>query len=165
MLFALLSTYQIAQYEVWLVKMVDKLDESDKRLIAALRHDARASISDLAGLLGMSRTTVRARLDRMLARGDIVGFDVVLKEDVAEAAVRGLMMISIEGRGTDRIVRQLQGMPEVRGLHATNGRWDLILEISTDTLAQFDAVLHQVRRIDGVAGSETSLLLSTKKRA
>lgn len=139
------------------------MDATDQRLIAALRHNARASLSDLAAQLGLSRTTVRARIERLQSRGDIVGFTVVLKGDAQTDPVRGLMMIGIEGRGADRIRRQLQGMPEVRALHSTNGRWDLIAEIGTETLESFDDVLARIRRYDGVAHSETSLLLSTRK--
>lgn len=139
------------------------MDATDQKLIAALRHNARASLSDLAAQLGLSRTTVRARIERLQGRGDIVGFTVVLKADAQKDPVRGLMMIGIEGRGTDRILRQLQGLPEVRALHSTNGRWDVIAEIGTETLESFDAVLARIRRFDGVAHSETSLLLSTRK--
>ena len=141
------------------------MDETDLRLIALLRHDARASLSELASRLGVTRTTVRTRVERMQARGDIVGFTVQMRADVAEAPVRGIMMIAIEGRGTERILRQLSGLPEVTRLHSTNGRWDVIAEIATQTLDQFDAILHQIRRFDGVSASETSLLLSTRKRA
>ncbi|MEP2641083.1 Lrp/AsnC family transcriptional regulator [Roseobacter sp.] len=139
------------------------MDEMDSKLVAALRHNARASLSDLAATLGLTRATVRSRLTKLQARGDILGFTVVLKDDTQEDPVRGLMMIGIEGRGTDRILRQLTGMPEIRRVYATNGRWDVIVEIGTDTLERFDQILFQVRRIDGVATSETSLLLSTRK--
>ncbi len=134
-------------------------------MIAALRHDARASLSDLSARLGLSRATVRARIDKLIARGDVLGFSVVLKGDVHTDPVRGLMMIGIEGRGTERIIRQLQGMAEVRQVHSTNGRWDVIVEIGTETLEAFDAVLFAIRRLDGVVASETSLLLSTRKSA
>lgn len=135
----------------------------DKRLVSALRHNARASLSDLAVELGLTRATVRTRLARLQERGDILGFTVVMKEDTLTDPVRGLMMIAIEGRGTDRILRHLSGMPEVRRVYSTNGRWDVIVEIGTDTLERFDQVLFQVRRLDGVTASETSLLLSTRK--
>ena len=140
-----------------------KMDNTDERLIAALRQDARMSISDLALALGVARTTVRARLDRLRRDGEILGFTVVTKGDVATAPVRGLTMIGIEGRGAQRITRQLQGLPEVRAIHSTNGRWDLIVELATDTLAALDAVLARIRQLDGVSTSETSLLLSTKR--
>ena len=141
------------------------MDKTDQKLIAALRHDARASLSDLALLLGVSRTTIRGRIERLRQRGDILGFSVVLKEDALCDPVRGLMMIGIEGRGTDRIIRQLQGFSEVRAVHSTTGRWDVIAEIGTHTLESFDAVLSKIRRLDGVATSETSLLLATRKSA
>ncbi|WP_397544562.1 AsnC family transcriptional regulator [Roseovarius salis] len=139
------------------------MDEIDQRLISALRHDARASLSDLALSLGVSRTTVRGRIERLRRSGEIVGFTVTLRGDAADDPVRGLMMIGIEGRGTDRILRQLNGLSAVRTIHSTNGRWDLIVEIGARTLEEFDEVLAHIRRFDGIANSETSLLLKTRK--
>jgi len=141
------------------------MDNTDMRLISALRHDARASLSDLSLRLGLSRTTVRARMEKLQNRGEIIGFSVVLREDALRDPVRGLMMIAIEGRGTEKIIRQLQGMSALRAVHSTNGRWDVIVEIGTDTLESFDAVLFRIRRLEGVMSSETSLLLSTRKSA
>ncbi len=140
------------------------MDNVDRKLISALRHDARSSLSDLAIDLGVSRTTVRGRLDRLKERGDIVGFSVVLKEDVQRDPVRGLMLIGIEGRGAERIVRQLNGMPAVRAVHSTNGRWDLIVELGTETLEELDNILARIRGYEGVATSETNLLLATRKQ-
>ncbi len=141
------------------------MDETDQALISALRHDARASLSDLAGALSVSRTTVRSRIERLQRSGEIVGFSVVLKGDAARDPVRGLMMLGIEGRGTDRILRQLNGLSAVRASHTTNGRWDIIVEIGAPTLEELDRVLSQIRRMDGIVSSETSLLLSTRKSA
>ncbi|SCZ57652.1 Lrp/AsnC family transcriptional regulator [Epibacterium ulvae] len=139
------------------------MDKMDEKLIAALRHDARASLSDLALQLNLSRTTVRTRIERLQAKGEILGFTVVMKEDVLKDPVRGLMMVGIEGRGANRIVRQLQGLSEVRAINTTNGRWDLILELGTETLEDLDAALSKIRQIEGVMTSETNLLLATKK--
>ena len=139
------------------------MDNIDQQLISALRHNARASLSDLAITLGVSRTTVRGRIERLKLNGEIVGFTVVLKGEAALDPVRGLMSLGIEGRGTERIVRQLNGLREVRAIHTTNGRWDLIVEIGTTTLEHLDQILAQIRKFDGVANSETSLLLSTRK--
>jgi len=139
------------------------MDDTAKRLISVLRHNGRASVSDLAATLGLSRATVRARLDRLQGSGDVVGFTVVLKDDVARDPVRALMMIGIEGRGTDRVIRQLSGLAQVRALHSTNGRWDVIAELGTETLDALDDVLSRIRKFDGVTQSETSLLLSTRK--
>lgn len=139
------------------------MDDLDSRIISELRHDARVPLSDLAAALNTSRTTLRARIARLQERGEIVGFTVLTRADVMRDPVRGLMMIGIEGRGTERITRQLSGFAEVRAVHSTNGRWDVIVEIGTETLEAFDAVLTRIRRLDGIVASETNLLLKTRK--
>jgi len=139
------------------------MDEMDQNLLAALRRDGRASLSELAHDLSVTRTTVRARMARLVQSGEIVGFTVQTRADMATHPVRGLMMLAIEGRGTDRIMQRLAGMPQVQVFHTTNGAWDLIVEIGTGTLESLDAVLFAIRRLDGVTRSETSLLLSTRR--
>jgi DNA-binding Lrp family transcriptional regulator len=138
------------------------MDRSDIEIIAELRRNARISLSDLATITGLSRVTVRTRLSRLQAEGVIIGFTVVLADDQTEHPVRGLMMLGIEGRGTDRISRILGGLTAVQAVHSTNGKWDLIVELGTQTLVDLDAVLSRIRRLDGVATSETSLLLATQ---
>lgn len=139
------------------------MDETDHRLVAALRRDARKSLSDLAAELRLARATVRTRLARLQERGDILGFTVITRADVARDPVRGMMMIGIEGRGAERITRQLGQMAEVRAVHSTNGRWDVIVEIGAGSLEDFDSALARIRRLDGVVASETSLFLNTRK--
>lgn len=139
------------------------MDELDQRLLAALRRDARASLSELAHDLGVTRTTIRVRMARLVKSGEIVAYSVVTRSDVATSPVRGLMMLSIEGRGTDRIMQRLSGMTEVTAFHTTNGTWDLIVEIGTGTLEQLDGVLFAIRKLDGVVRSETNLLLSSRR--
>ena len=139
------------------------LDEMDQRLIAELRRDGRASFSDLAERLALSRATVRARMERLAAKGEIAGFTVLTRSDVADAPVRGLMMIGIEGRGGEKVMARLAGIPAVLAVHSTNGKWDLIAELATQTLLELDEVIYRIRSIEGVVTSETNLLLSTRK--
>ena len=139
------------------------LDDIDTRLIAELRRDGRAALSDLAERMGLSRATVRARMERLTAKGEIAGFTVLTRGDVTEAPVRGLMMIGIEGRGGEKVMARLAGIPAVMAVHSTNGKWDLIAELGTQTLLELDEVIHRIRNIDGVMTSETNLLLSTRK--
>ena len=139
------------------------MEETDLRLIAELRRDGRASLSDLAERLSLSRATVRSRMERLVARGEIAGFTVLTRGDVTAAPVRGLMMIGIEGRGGEKIMARLSGLPAVMAVHSTNGKWDLIVELSTQTLLELDEVIHRIRNIEGVMTSETNLLLSTRR--
>ena len=136
------------------------MDTIDRRLLAILRTDGRASISKLAELLKISRGTVQNRIDRLTAEGIIAGFTVrIAAED--PHAVRAVMLIEITGQKTVSAIKMLRGIPEIHALHTTNGAWDLIAEIQTENLAEFDRVLRHIRAMDGVSKSETSLLLTT----
>ncbi len=139
------------------------VDELDQKLITLLRHNARRSISDLALDAGVSRATARARLERLEKDGHILGYTVILRADTVEQAVRGIMMIAIEGHVTERVVKALGGFSEISEIHTTNGRWDLIAEINADTLSDFDSVLRRVRLVPGITNSETNLLLATPR--
>ncbi len=135
----------------------------DAQLLAELKQDGRASLSDLAATLGVTRSTVRTRLERLRTSGEIVGFTVLTKADVQADPVRGLMMLEISGPGAGRAFQRLTAMPGVRAAHSTNGKWDLIAEVGAATLEEFDEILFAIRRLEGVTRSETSLLLSTRR--
>ncbi len=139
------------------------MDELDQKLISLLRHDGRRSISDLALEIGVSRATVRARIERLEQQGDILGYTVILRADAVSLPVRGLTLIEVEGRMGDRVIDALAGFPEINAIHSTNGKWDLIVELSAQSLADLDGVLRRLRMIPGIAASETNLLLATPR--
>jgi DNA-binding Lrp family transcriptional regulator len=137
------------------------LDDLDRRLIASLREDGRAPMSRLASRLSVTRNTIENRLQRLIDSGTVLGFTIRVHDQRDERAVRAIMLIQIAGRSTTAAVRSLRGVPELHALHTTNGAWDLVAEIRTASLAEFDRVLRQVREMDGITNSETSLLLSS----
>jgi DNA-binding Lrp family transcriptional regulator len=137
------------------------MDDLDQKLLTFLRHNGRRSISDLAAELGISRATVRARIERMEKAGDIVGYTVILRADAVSMPVRGIVLIEVEGRAADRVTSALRGFSEITAVHTTNGKWDFVVELGTDSLTSLDAVLRRIRLIAGITASETSLLLAT----
>ena len=139
------------------------MDNTDRRLIALLRANARATIASLAKALGVARGTVQNRMARLEKDGTIVGYSVRLKPQVEEHRIRALMTIAVEGNRTEAVIAALRGDPAVGALHSTNGRWDIVAELRADSLASFDQVLGRIRQLDGIASTETSLLLSTHK--
>jgi DNA-binding Lrp family transcriptional regulator len=136
-------------------------DKLDRELISLLRKDGRASLSKLAQILDVSRGTVQNRLDRLYASGAVLGFTVRVREDYDLDTIRAIMMIEVVGKSTSQVIRTLRGIPELTTLHTTNGAWDLVAEIQSPSLSVFDRVLRDVRVIEGVLNSETSLLLSS----
>lgn len=137
------------------------IDALDSELIALLREDARMSVSSLSKALQVSRGTVQARLDRLLATGAILGFTIRAHQRLEQDIVKAVMSIEVVGKSTSQVIQRLRGIPELVKLHTTNGKWDLMAEIEASSLSEFDRVLGRVRTIDGVLNSETSILLSS----
>ncbi|GAF55502.1 transcriptional regulator, AsnC family [Psychrobacter sp. JCM 18901] len=84
-----------------------------------------------------------------------------MHEALDKETVKAMMMIEVTGKSTSQVIRKLRGIPQLIKLHTTNGAWDLVGEIHTTSLREFDEVLRQVREIDGILNSETSVLLSS----
>lgn len=136
-------------------------DRLDRDLIALLRKDGRAPLSKVAQILGVSRGTVQNRLDRLLETGAVLGFTIRVRENYGLDAVRAVMLIEVTGKSTTQVINRLRGIPEIQTLHTTNGAWDLVADVHSSSLSEFDRVLREVRMIDGVLNSETSILLSS----
>jgi DNA-binding Lrp family transcriptional regulator len=139
------------------------LDDTDRELIGLLRDDARRSVVALAKKLRVARATVQNRIARLEKSGTIVGYTVKLRPNAEAHRIRAIMSIAVEGNRAAEIRRVLSGHPNVIALHSTNGRWDLIAELRADTLEAFDKVLNAIRLTDGIAITETSILLSSYK--
>ncbi|KLN60015.1 AsnC family transcriptional regulator [Kiloniella spongiae] len=138
-----------------------KFDSLDREIIAILKKDGRAPLSKLSEILGVSRGTIQNRLDRLLNSGALLGFTVRVREDTEPNLLKAIMSIEVMGKSTTQVIQKLRGMPELVKLHTTNGNWDLVAEIQVSSLQEFDTVLRNVRSIDGILNSETSLLLSS----
>ena len=137
------------------------MDDIDRKLIALLRTDARAPVARLARAVNLSRGAVQNRIDRMLAAEEIAGF--TLKARDGDDRVRAIMGIAVEGEKSAAVLKALRGLPEVEAVHMTNGRWDMMAELATDSLAGFSRVLDAIRLVEGIAATETSLLLRTHR--
>jgi DNA-binding Lrp family transcriptional regulator len=139
------------------------MDDLDRRLIGLLRDNARTSAASLAKSLKVARGTVQNRLAKLERDGTIAGYTIRLRPKIDEQRIVALTTIAVEGNRTEPVLRALRGDPSIVTLYSTNGRWDLVAEIRADTLQSFDQVLSRIRRIEGISGTETSLLLSTHK--
>lgn len=136
-------------------------DSLDNELISELRKDGRNTISNLAKKLKVSRATIQNRLDKLIHSGAILGFTIRVHEALDKETVKAIMMIEVTGKSTSQVIKKLRGIPQLIKLHTTNGAWDLVAEIHTSNLNDFDQVLRQVREVDGILNSETSVLLSS----
>ena len=135
-------------------------DDLDRRIIAHLRPMDALALSELSDALGVGSRHGPEPAGSLDGDGYAAGFTVRVREDYDVNAVA----CRDDGRGrrqsTTQVVGKLRGLTEISALHTTGGNWDLVADIRAADF-RFDRVLREVRMIDGIASSETSLLLST----
>ena len=141
------------------------MDDTDQKLIALLRQNARESVATLAARLKVSRGTVTNRITKLEDQGLIVGYTVRLRPDVQSNVIRAWMSIAVEGNTTRAVIASLLGEPGVATLHDTNGRWDLLAELRAANLADLSSVLERIRLVKGIRNTETSIHLETYRAA
>lgn len=138
------------------------LDGLDEKLLTLLERNARASVANIAAHIGVSRATIKARIDRLQKRNIIEGFTIIKGMETRQNAVRAIVQIEIKGIYADKVALRLKKIDAVRELYNTNGRWDFIAQIEVLDLPSFDRVLRQIRMIEGISLTESNILLSKK---
>jgi DNA-binding Lrp family transcriptional regulator len=138
------------------------LNKEDEKLLALLQRDARASISDLARALDLSRTTVQNRLQRLTERGVIKGFTVELGESYLSNLVSAHVSIKVKQKLTARTNIELRQLPQISALYAISGEYDLIAIVQAQSTEQLSHLLDDIGNLDGVERTNSSVILETK---
>ena len=137
------------------------MDDIDKKLIQALTDNARAPLTDLARKLGIARTTVQSRIERLEKAGTIRGYTVRMGY-ANRPMIRASVLVAFDPHSGAEVLSKLRSLPEVRRAHTTSGRFDMLVEIAAQTTADLDRILDQIGSAKGVKSSESMIYLTTK---
>lgn len=138
------------------------MDATDQQLLALLRENARAPTAELARRLGLSRTTVQSRIERLERSGVILGYSVRTSAAHDAAQVRALVMIAAEPRLSPSIESALRRLPQVRTLHSVSGVHDFIAGVEAAGVAELDGLIDRIGALDGVERTSTAILMTTR---
>ena len=138
------------------------LTHAEQALVALLRENARASTAELARRLGVSRTTVQSRIERLEARGVIAGYGVRLSRDYEQGLVRAHVLLTVTPKLADRVVRELRALAAVRTLHSVSGNFDMIVVVESPSISDLDALIDRIGAMEGVERTLSSIILSTR---
>lgn len=121
-----------------------QIDDLDRRLLMLLAADGRAPMAELGRSIGLSRTAVLARVQRLERAGVIRGYraDVVLPGDAA--AHRARVGIVIRTPDVAGYVQRLRTLPGVSEIETVTGEFDLIVLVSAPGAGELDAVLDRI---------------------
>ncbi|MCA0907783.1 Lrp/AsnC family transcriptional regulator [Ruegeria marisrubri] len=138
------------------------MDQLDRRIIAALQANARASTTQIATTLGVARTTVHERINRMEQRGLIEGYSVRLGSTEDTPKVQVIVMLEVQQKETSRIIKRLEAYPEVKLCLSINGEFDLLLSAEAPRLEDLDILVDDLAKIPGVLRTNTSVVFGRR---
>jgi transcriptional regulator, AsnC family len=139
-----------------------KLTPPEQALLALLRENARASTAQIARRLGLSRTTVQSRIDKLERQGVISGYTVRVHDEVEQALIRAHVLITVLPRHMAAVVKALQALPQLRSLHSVSGPYDLVAIAAAPTVGEIDVLTDRIGSLDGVERTTSAIILSTK---
>ncbi|WP_454286360.1 Lrp/AsnC family transcriptional regulator [Rhizobium arsenicireducens] len=139
-----------------------QITDKDRELLALLGENARMPVANLARRLGLSRTTVQARLERLEREGVIAGYGVRLSEAFQSGLIRAHVLITIAPKSLPMVSAELDAIRQVTTLHSVNGSFDLIAILAASSIAELDGLIDRIGEIDGVERTLSSIILSTR---
>ncbi|HEY9408709.1 MAG TPA: Lrp/AsnC family transcriptional regulator [Jiangellaceae bacterium] len=139
------------------------MDDVDVQLVAALRADGRASYAELGRLVGLTGPAVQERVRRLEERGVITGYRATV--DPAELGLGVTALIGIllsDSAAHDEVGERLESVSEVEDCWFIAGDEAYMLKVRVPDVAGLERLLGELVRIDGVARTRTTLVLSTR---
>ncbi|NOU50347.1 Lrp/AsnC family transcriptional regulator [Pseudoalteromonas sp. JBTF-M23] len=138
------------------------INSQDEKLIALLRSNARASISDLARSLDLSRSTVQSRLQKLEQSGVIKGYSVEFGQEYLSELVEAHVSIKVKQKLTTKTNIALKHMSNISALYAISGEYDMIAVVEAQSLQQLSVILDDIGNLEGVERTNSSVILETK---
>ena len=139
-----------------------QIDDTDRKILALLRENARAPAVELARRAGISRTTLQARMERLERSRIIPGYTIRGDSEQDRQAIRAHVMITAAPKLAPGLEGALRKFPEVRTLHSVSGTFDMVAIVVSESVAEMDRVIDRIGALEGVERTNTAIILSTR---
>lgn len=140
-----------------------RLDEVDKKIIEALRKDARTPFTEIGKELGISDATVHIRVKKMRKAGIIKKYTLVINESVYESRVVCYMLINAKHGKVEEVSKQIAAIGKVSMVQEVHGSSDIIVKIGAMDLEELRNVIVRIQEIPDVIASEYLTVFKTWK--
>jgi DNA-binding Lrp family transcriptional regulator len=138
------------------------LDDLDRRILAILGDDARASLVEIGERVSLSAPAVKRRIDRLEEQGTIRGYTTVLDRGALGSTTEAFLEVFFEGDSSLPAVRRaLVDHPEVVGAYTVAGDPEAIVHVRADDIAHLERVIERIHSEPNVVRTRTNVVLTT----
>ncbi|OLT48765.1 AsnC family transcriptional regulator [Saccharomonospora sp. CUA-673] len=139
------------------------MDHLDRKIIAVLRDNGRATYAEVGRTVGLSPSSVHERVGKLEAAGVITGYHATVDPRTVGLGVTALVGIQpTDTASNDEIADELGVLAEVESCYAVAGDEAFVVKVRVETVDELEHTLGRLRRIDGVGRTRTTVVLSTR---
>jgi len=138
------------------------IDETDRKIVALLRENARRSFQDIGKRVALSAPAVKRRVDRLEATGVIRGYTATVEPTAFGWHSHAFVELFCEGRMSGaEVSAAVSKHPEVEGAYTIAGAPSAILHVRAADTQHLEEALERIRETPGVTRTQTQVVLST----
>ena len=142
-----------------------RLDETDLRLLDALRRNGRRSQEELSEMLALSRPAVRERMRRLEANGVLTRYTIDVNWELLGYPLLAFVRVRTKSGDCRVFAEQVMELSHegaaVEACHRITGKWCLLVKVRARTSLALEELLAQIRALPKAAATATTLALST----
>ena len=139
------------------------MDDTDRKILRALQKDARASFKKIGEDVGVSEATVFVRVRKLRESGVLRGFKAVVDPRAVGKGVTAIMLVRANPKSLTGALDALKHLDDVYEIYDVTGQYYSILKVRTENTDTLGRVIDEIGTIDGIAGTETIVVLRTVK--
>ena len=130
---------------------MDRIDDLDLKILSELSKDASISVPKLSKKVNINASVVYSRIKRLIKRGLIKKFTVIINDEALGLNVKALTGINMDSKLRDNVLNELFKIPEVREVSEVTGRFDVLVTMNARSLDEMHQLISEkVGRIEGV---------------
>jgi Lrp/AsnC family transcriptional regulator for asnA, asnC and gidA len=145
------------------VSMLVELDDTDRRILKQLQRDARMSFKRIGEDVGVSEATVFVRVKKLQEKGVLKGFRAVVDPKMVGKTLTAIVLVRAHPQAFPGMLDALKKLDDVYEIYDVTGEYYSILKIRTTGTDELGRIMDQIGTIEGVAGTETIIVLRTVK--
>jgi Lrp/AsnC family transcriptional regulator for asnA, asnC and gidA len=139
------------------------LDDADKKILAELQQDARASFKAIAEDIGVSEATVFVRVKKLKEAGILKGFRAIVDPSAVGKPLTAFILVRAQPKIYQSVLNSLKQVDDIYEIFDVTGQFYSVLKVRTTGTDQLSKIIDEIEKIEGVAGTETIIVLRTVK--
>jgi Lrp/AsnC family transcriptional regulator for asnA, asnC and gidA len=133
-----------------------RIDDLDLKILSELSKDASTSVPKLSKKISINASVVYSRIKRLLRRGLIKKFTIIINDEALGLSVKALTGINMDSKLRDNVLNELFKIPEVREVSEVTGRFDILVTMNARSLDEMHQLISEkIGHIEGVQKTET----------